>query len=690
MSSIPANLSRVPNLLRSQILRASLGSTSTSLLRLQEQLASGKAVSRFSDNSIAASAISVLRQRLADGEQIRKNLNSAQNSIDYLDSSVGDAVTLAQEAKSVASGQIGATSDAATRNNQAVVIDGLISQLFQLSNRSTNALYVFGGSTASQPPIETLRGGFRYTGRGTGLLAQLGFAGDVPITIGGENAIGETSARVRSAIDLDPALTTATKLTDLNGARRFGITKGIIEFQFDTGPVASIDLSNADTAGDIATAIEAALQQYEAANSVTILGPGGVSVSGGSLSIDVVTGSPNPNLTFRDVGTGVTAQDLGLSQAAFSATSAVGASLDPRLTLLTPVTALSGVTTPLGTVRFRFTSGSGSSITDVNLAGATTIDDLRSRIESAVPGIRVSINSAGTGIDVVSEISGPALSIEPVSPGPDTATQLGIRTTAGTTRIADLNDGRGVAVVDNQTDPVTGTVTRALNTDFRIFLGNGQAFDVDLRPQDLTDISTLLARINSEFNTAVGQPPVVTSAPALVAGQFTAQLVAGQNGIAFTQTGVTGTLRVEKLNNSGAAEDLGLMSGRYDATSATLIAQDRGAVRVNNLFGALIRLRDALRADDSPGIAIAGSEVETAINRLAETQALVGVYANRLTVAQSRQEDENILHERMKSELQDLDFADAAIRLNTLQTQLQASYQVSSRLQNLSLMDFLG
>lgn len=691
MTSIPANLGRVPNLLRSQILQASIGRSNISLLRLQEQLASGKAVSKFSDNSIAASAISVLRQRRADGEQILKNLNSAQNSVDYLDTSVGDAVSLAQEAKTVASSQIGATSDTATRNNQAVVIDGLINQLFQLSNRSTNALFIFGGSTATTPPIEELRGGYRYTGRGSGLLAQLGFAGDVPITIGGENAIGETSARVRANIDLDPALTPSTKLSDLRGARQFGVTKGIINFQFASGPSASIDLSNADTIGDVTTAIDSALRQYETANSVSILGPGGVSLSGGSVAIDVVTGLPtNPTLTFSDIGTGVSAQDLGLTQAAFSASSATGADLNPRLTLLTPVASLTNVTTPLGTVRFRFTSGSGSSVTDVNLAGAQTIDDLRSIIESSVPGIRVSVNAAGTGIDVVSEIAGPALSIEPVSPGPDTATELGIRTTAGTTLIRDLNDGRGVAIVDNQTDPVTGLVTRALNTDFRIYLGNGQAFDVDLRPQDLTDIDTLLARVNAEYAAAVTQPPIVSTAPLLVAGQFTAQIVPGQNGIALTQSGIAGPIRVEKQNNSGAAEDLGLMNGSYDASSATLVAQDRGAVRVNNLFGALIRLRDALRADNSPGIAIAGEEVDTAINRLAETQALVGVYANRLQVAQARQEDENIIHERMQSELQDLDFADAAIRLNTLQTQLQASYQVSSRLQSLSLLDFLG
>lgn len=688
MSSIPANLGRVPHLLRSQLLLSSLSGTSVSLLRLQEQMASGKAISRFSDDSIKASAISVLRQRRADGSQVLDNLKSAGNTVNYLDSTVGDAVQLAQEAKSVASSQIGATSDAATRRNQAVVIDGLISQLFQLSNRSTNALYVFGGSSATQPPVQSVRGGYRYTGRGSGLTANLGFAADVPLTIGGENAIGETSARVTSSIDLNPSLTATTKLTEVNGARNFGITKGVINFQIGSGPVAEIDLSQADTVDDAATIIESALRQYETDNSVSILDAGGVSLSGGSINIDVLAG-PN-SLTFTDIGTGVTAADLGLSQAAFTSANAAGVSLDPKLTLLTPLSALSGITVPAGTIRFRFTSGDGTNLIDVDLSAAQTVDDLRSRIESAVKGVRVQINAAGTGIDVFSEIAGPTLSIEPAGTLPDTATELGIRSLMGTTKLSEFNDGKGVEIVDNRNDPVTGTVTRQYNTDFRVFLGNGQAFDVDLRPQDLTDVSTLLARINSEFNTAVGQPPVITTAPALVAGQFTAQLTSTQNGIALTQTGVVGSMRVEKLNNSGAAEDLGFLNSTYDSPSATLIAQDRAAVRVNNLFGALIRLRDALRADDNPGIALAGEDVDNAINRLAETQALVGVYANRLVTATNRQEDENILHEKMQSELQDLDFASAAIRLTNLQTQLQASYQVSSQLQSLTLLDYLG
>lgn len=688
MSSIPANLTRVPNLLSSQLLLASLSRTNVDLLTIQQQMASGKRVTRFSDDAIAAGAINVLQQRLASGAQTLQNLSLAQNSLDFLDSSIGDATDIVHEAKSIASGQIGVTSDAVTRNNQAVVIDGMLRQLFQLSNRETNGLYVFGGSTATRPPLQEIHGGFRYTGRGNGLLAQLGAASDVPITIGGANAIGETSARVKGTVDLNPSLTAATRLSDLNGGRALGVSKGVLQFSFNGGPTASVNLSGTDTIQDVNAALTSAIQQYETANGVTILGPGGVSFSGGALSIDVAAGG---SLNFSDIGTGVTAADLGLSAAPFTPGNPNGADLNPKLNLLTPLSSLTGLTVPPGSIRFRFSSATGSTVVNVDLSSAQTVDDLRNLIETQVQGVRVQINAAGTGIDILNEIAGPALSIEPTGTAPDTATQLGVRSLALNTRTTDYNDGRGVGIIDGRADPISGTVTRALNTDLRIYLGNGQAFDVDLRPQDLVDTQSILNRINQEFNDAIAQPPIIASAPALAAGQFSAGLSTSGNGIALTQTlgGTPAAIRVEKQNNSAAMEDLGFLGGTYDALSATFTAQDPAAVRVNNIFTALVRLRDALRANDSAGITLAGGALDDQVDRLSQTQALVGVYANRIQEAVNRQTSDNTTNEQVRSQLQDVDYSEAAIRFSLLRTQLQAALQTGASSQNLSLLDFL-
>ncbi len=694
MSSIPANLGRVPNMLASQLLLTSLSRTNVDLLTVQQQMASGHRVTRYSDDPIAAGALGALRQRKARGEQVSNNLQLAQNNLDRLDTTLGETLGVVRDAKSLAASQIGATSDAGTRLNQAVVVDGMLSSLLGFANTTADGgggLYLFGGSNATTRPVVEMHGGYRYVGRGNGLQADLGSASDIPITIGGDNAIGETSARLRGTVDLNPSLTGATRLADLNGGRALGVSKGTIQFSFTGGPTATIDLSAADTAQDVENAITSAIHQYETANSVTILGPGGVSLQGGSLKIDVAGGSPNPALTFSDIGTGQVAGDLGLSQAAFSATNALSSDLNPKLNLLTPVSSLTGVTSPLGTIRFRFSSAAGASVTDVNLSSAHSIDDVRNLIETQVQGVRVQINAAGTGIDILNEVSGPALSIEPTGTSPDTATELGVRSFSLSTKVSDYNDGRGVRIVDGVADPVSGIATRALNTDLRITLGSGQAFDVDFRPQDLVDTQSIINRINSEFTTAVGQPPISGSAPPLSAGQFTAGLSTTGSGLTLTQNlgGTPSPLRVEKMNNSPAIQDLGIEGGTYDATSATLTAQDPASIRVDNIFTALVRLRDSLRADDSNGISLAGSTLDAQIDHLSQSQALVGVYANRVQAATRRQTDENTTNEQVRSQLEDVDYAEASTRFSQLRTQLQATLQSGAGAQNLSLLDFL-
>ncbi len=689
-----STISRIPNLLSSQVLLAQLNRTNLALFRVQEQLTTGHIINRFSDDSIGASAISVLQARLARGEQRGQNLTQADSALGFLDGSLGDVSDHLNRAREIASGQIGASGEN-DRNASAVEIDGMIRDLFTLANREINGLHIFGGSTPTRTPFIEMPGfgGFRYVGSGNGLRADLDSASDVPITLGGDNAIGATSARVRSTRDLDPSLTRETRLTDVRGGRGLGVTPGIVEFSFDGGPAASIDLTGAEDVGDVLDTIAAAIREYETSNGVTILGPGGVSVSGEGISIDVVAGPPDPQLTFDDPATGHTGQDLGLTQAAFEATSLVGVDLDPKITLLTPISAIGGLTVPMDGIRIKFTLGSNTSIREVDLSSAQTVDDLRALIETAAPGVRVGVGADGRGLDIVNEIAGPSMSIEEIAGAPNTASELGVRTLDLTTVVSDFNNGRGVSINHGAVDPVTGLPDPARDVDFRIKLGNGQSFDVDLQPADMVSVQTVLARINQAFTDALSQPPVNPGAPALVAGDFNASLTDGTNGITFVQaTGpaAAGAIGVEARNNSGAAEDLGLTAGTYDATSATLIAQDRAMVRVDSIFTALIELREALRSDSTSGITLAGEQLEGMADRNGETRALVGVYASRIARAITRLDDSQVTDTKLLARVQDIDFAEAATRYTMLQTQLQAALTAGSQINSLTLLDFIG
>ena len=59
-----------------------------------------------------------------------------------------------------------------------------------------------------------------------------------------------------SAVDLDPALSTDTRLVDLEGARGLGITLGVVNASFDSDDAFAIDLQGADTVGDVLDKIQ--------------------------------------------------------------------------------------------------------------------------------------------------------------------------------------------------------------------------------------------------------------------------------------------------------------------------------------------------------------------------------------------------------------------------------------------------
>jgi flagellar hook-associated protein 3 FlgL len=682
MSSIPSGLGRVSNLMASRMALANLNRTNIAILRASEQISTGRAVLRPSDDIIRAATISVLDDRLDRSAQVRRNLSHAAASLDVLDNTLSEADDIAQQAKTLASQQLNVGSTATERASQAIIVDQMLQSLLSLANTQSVAGYVLGGSTTSRIPVEAFGSGYRYRGEGSGLITDLGQASGAPITIGA-TPISGVSSRVRGSVDLNPALTLGTQLSDLKGARGLGVSIGTINMSIDGGAQIAIDLTGAASAQDIVTRVNAAIREYETDNSVTVLDTGGVGVSGEAFNIDVATGH---TIEFSDVGSGTAALDLGLAGVtpfAFDPTTASGLGTDPRLTLQSTVASLAGVTGGLGSIRL---SNAGRTAT-VDLSTAQSIQDIQNLIESTGLGVRVRVNSTGTGIDIVNEVSagsGGALSIAEVTGENFTATRLGIRSFSGATRVADLNFGKGLQVVDGVINPATGVYDQALNDDFEITLGEGTKIRIDLRPSDLTDIQSMLTRINSQLSTAL-------TAAGLNPTDLVATIPDGANGIALVQnTAFPDPIAIKALNNSQAAAGLGLLNTTYDFASATLTGSDRAKVRVDDLFTRLIDLRDSLRANDNAGITLAGEGLEATMAQLVETRGTVGGYAKRVDDADSREVERAVNDTKARSDLRDVDFTEASTRFTLLQTQLEAGLRITAMTQSRSLLDFLA
>jgi flagellin-like hook-associated protein FlgL len=243
-----------------------------------------------------------------------------------------------------------------------------------------------------------------------------------------------------------------------------------------------------------------------------------------------------------------------------------------------------------------------------------------------------------------------------------------------------------VQIVDGVVNPTTGVVDPSLNTDFTITLGNGTppaTVTVDLRPQDMTNIGTVISRINSQI---ASQLP----GEGLNATDLVAQLSPGANGISLVQNSTfTGPVSVSALNNSPAAKQLGLLNGTYSQTTGTYQGTDTATVRPNNLMSALIDLQTALTNNDVNGIQLAANEIDSATGQITSTQGMVGGYEQRVNNALQAESTKSTMNSSVKSQLQDVDYASAASTFTLLQTQLQASLQTAAQMHSLSLLNFL-
>jgi flagellar hook-associated protein 3 FlgL len=212
MNTIPANLARVPNMLTSRLSLGTLSRSTRDLIETQLQLTTGLRINRPSDDPIGTSTISVLDDILERRDQRLRNMDHAESLLNTIDAALGDMSTILIEAKGIASSQIGVGSDAATRENQAGVINAMLDEMINIANRKYQQVYFFGGDATADSPLESLNGGLRYIGLGDGLVTDLGMSRPMPVTVSGAEAFGTLSNRVQGNVDLNPTMTADTRL----------------------------------------------------------------------------------------------------------------------------------------------------------------------------------------------------------------------------------------------------------------------------------------------------------------------------------------------------------------------------------------------------------------------------------------------------------------------------------------------
>lgn len=640
MAIVPIQLARVSNLLRTSVSQGQITRTQQNLLRVQNELSTGKRLNVPSDDPGDAAIVQQLQKTLEAREAYLGNLRHAGSQLSEADTALGDLTGLLQEAQQIASANVGSDVTPDQRTAAAGIIGNIFNQAMTLANRQFQGSYLFGGDRATKPPFASVAGGVRYNGTGRVLSNRFDENTDQAFTVSAQDIFGGFSGQVRGTTNLAPTITPATRLSDLGGASGAGISRGSV--QISNGSVTKIvDLSTASSVGNVVAAINAA-------------GVGGITASiapaGDSIRL---TGGGGDNITVTEVGGGTTAAGLGiLNPTAGGAGNPVnGANVQPRVTEFTPLASLNGGA-GINSAGLKITNGEATATVAVPPGG--TVGDLLNAINASGTGVSARVNDARTGIDVLNPIQGLKMSVG--ESGGTTASDLGVRSMSPSTALGDINNYKGVRTV--------------AGPDFAITRSDGTSFQVDVT--GLSTVQDVLDAINT----------------ADAGGGVTASFATTGNGIVLTDTaGGGGTLMVTPVNGADTATDLGLFAS--PAVGNVIQGGDVNAPVVDGIFASLASLRNALHANNQAAITAAAEALDASHSTVIRVRGQTGARVQEIESRQGRLEDQNVATQSLLSSLSDTDFTEAVARFHTLQNSLQATLQTTGQILNLSLLDFL-
>jgi flagellar hook-associated protein 3 FlgL len=141
------------NMLNSNMLR-NLHKSMYNMDKMQQQLSSGKKVSRPSDDPVVATRGMFYRSSLMETEQYQRNVDEAQSWMDLTDKTLDEVGNVYQRISEllVASGDGAMSPD--DLKTIAAEISELKKHLGNLANQTINGKYIFAGTETDKPPYD--------------------------------------------------------------------------------------------------------------------------------------------------------------------------------------------------------------------------------------------------------------------------------------------------------------------------------------------------------------------------------------------------------------------------------------------------------------------------------------------------------------------------------------------------------
>jgi flagellin-like hook-associated protein FlgL len=327
---VPIPTSRVSNAFVRQRLLAQLQGDQLDVFRLQNQVSTGRRISRPSEDAPAAQRAITLQRLIERKTQLASNVSTGRSFLAETDRALADVSTELGNLRGAAIGVAGTTSSEGERDAVIAQVDGAIEFMLGVANKQFRGRYLFAGSQTNLQPYSRSGNSILYAGNEKTVDnfsdIDMLFATSAP----GANVFGGISEVVLGGTDLNPHLSADTLLSSLRGGR--GISQGAVQVSDGTNTEV-VDLSGAVTVGDVVRLLE---ENPPAGRAVSA----SITATGLTLQLDASGGG---NLTVSEVGSGTTASELGILETNGVLTNPlVGSDVDPVLRRTTRVADLFG------------------------------------------------------------------------------------------------------------------------------------------------------------------------------------------------------------------------------------------------------------------------------------------------------------------------------------------------------------
>lgn len=325
------------------------------VLKVQNQMATGRRVTRPADDPLSANAGMRLDSVISRITQYNRNLGVGTSFLSLSDNALGGVNELLTNARTLTIASASETTTNDMRRTNAVAMNNLLQELVTIANRNEGSRYLFGGTETQRPPYEIVGGRYVYfRGNNEKIYVPSDLASTMPINVTGAEAFGSMETVVTSrdlTPDIQMGVNYSTRLADLDKGN--GVPKGSIKIKYGkfdaTGK--DIDLSGADTLNDVRDIIER--ETYAASQKLLPTDPefqtyvkvmmnlnhNGLLLQEWNKATDMPTGN---TIEILEVGDNLVAHKLGIYNEGTPSVTVVGSALEPAVTEQTLLADLQG------------------------------------------------------------------------------------------------------------------------------------------------------------------------------------------------------------------------------------------------------------------------------------------------------------------------------------------------------------